>query len=61
MPAPIRAFTYIVPARHYMNIIRGILLKSSDFEMLKEHALMLVVLGTVFLGLAIARFKTRVS
>ena len=60
MPAPLRAITYIVPAKYYMNIIRGILLKSSSFDILKGHALFLCLLGTLFIAVAAARFKTRV-
>ena len=59
MPAPIRAITSIVPAKYYMNIIRGILLKSSTFDMLKADAVSLLLLGTFFLLIATARFKTR--
>ncbi len=61
MPAPIRAITYIVPAKYFMTIIRGILLKSSSFGILKSQALFLALLGTFFLLIAIARFKTRVK
>ncbi len=61
MPAPIRAFTYLVPAKYYIDIIRGILLKSSSFSMLKGQALFLFVLGTLFITAATARFKTRVK
>jgi len=59
MPAPIRLLTYIVPARHFMDIIRGILLKSSTAGMLKTNIVMLVIIGTVFLMIAHARFQTR--
>jgi ABC-2 type transport system permease protein len=61
MPAPIRVLTYIVPARHFLEIIRGILLKSSTFDVLKGQAAILLALGTVFLFLASVRFKTRVN
>jgi ABC-2 type transport system permease protein len=60
MPAPIRAITVIIPARHFLEIIRGILLKSSTFEVLKGQTLFLALLGTVFVLLASVRFKTRV-
>lgn len=59
MPAPIRLLTYIVPARFYMLIIRGILLKSSTVLLLKENIIMLAILGTLFLAIATAKFKTR--
>ncbi len=61
MPALIRAVTYIVPAKYYMEIIRGILLKSSSFDVLKEQVVFLAMLGTFFLAVATARFKTRVK
>lgn len=61
MPLPIRALTHIIPARYYIEIIRGILLKSSSFGVLKDQAFFLAALGTVFLVAAVARFKTRVK
>lgn len=61
MPLPIRMLTNIVPAKHYMDIIRGILLKSTTLSMVKGHALMLVLLGTFFLVIATVRFNTRMK
>ena len=59
MPAPIRALTTIVPAKYFMIIIRGILLKASSFNVVKSQALSLFLLGTFFLFIATMRFKTR--
>ncbi|MCE5250165.1 ABC transporter permease [bacterium] len=61
MPAPIRMLSSIVPAKYYMIIIRGILLKSSTFDILKNQALFLALLGTFFLLIATVRFKTRTN
>jgi len=60
MPAPIRIITYIVPAKYYLEIIRGILLKSSGFDLLAGQTIFLAVLGTLFVILSTMRFKTRV-
>jgi len=59
MPQPIRILSYLVPARHFMIIIRGILLKANTARTLFDSVGALLVLGTVFLGIATARFKTR--
>jgi len=61
MPAPIRALTHIIPAKYYIVIIRGILLKSSSFSVLRDETLFLCVLGTVFVIIATMRFRTRVK
>jgi ABC-2 type transport system permease protein len=60
MPAPIRAITAVVPAKYYLDIIRGILLKSSTFGALKEETLILAFIGTLLAVLASLRFRTRV-
>ena len=57
MPAPIRLISHLVPARYYIEIIRGILLKSSHFSLLAKQSAALLVLGTVFLVIATIRFE----
>jgi ABC-2 type transport system permease protein len=57
MPLPIRIITHIVPARYYMEIIRGILLKSSPLSMLLHQAAALGFLGTFYLIVATIRFQ----
>ncbi len=59
MPAPIRMLSYAVPARHYIAIIRGVLLKSATFGALADETGILILLGTVFLTVATLKFKTR--
>jgi ABC-2 type transport system permease protein len=59
MPDIIKGVTYIVPARYYIEIIRGVLLKASTFDILKGQVLFLFLLGTFFIIIASARFKTR--
>lgn len=59
MPEPIKVITFLVPAKYYIEIIRGILMKASTFDVLKTQALYLFLLGTFFIIIATARFKTR--
>lgn len=59
MPAPIRLITSIVPAKYYLEIIRGILLKSSGFGALRDETLILALIGTLLAVLASLRFRTR--
>ncbi len=60
MPAPIRFISNIVPAKYYLRIIRGILLKSSGFGELREETLFLAAFGTLLIVIASLRFRTRV-
>jgi len=61
MPLPIRVLTRIVPARYYITIIRGIILKGSSFGVLSHQAGMLALIGTVFLIIAAVRFNVKKS
>lgn len=61
MPAPIRILTYLVPARHFMVIIRGILLKAAPIGVLQNEVFILLAIGTLFLSIATVKFKTRIK
>jgi ABC-2 type transport system permease protein len=59
MPGWVQAFTYAVPARYFVTICRGIMLKAQPAGILVRPTLLLVVFGTVLLSLAVARFKKK--
>lgn len=59
MPAWVQAFTYAVPARYFITICRGIMLKAQPVVNLVRPTLFLVLFGTVLLSLAVARFKKK--
>ena len=52
---------YMVPTTHYVMISRGIFLKGQGLEALWPFALALLVMGIVFLSLAILLFKKKLT
>ena len=57
MPALLQAVTRVVPARYFLNVLRGVLLKGVGTEVLWRDLIALVVIAIVLLGLASARLK----
>ncbi len=58
MPRVLQYVSYIVPAKYFLLIIRGIMLKGSDLSHLWEPALSLAVMTTLLLTVSIKRFAT---
>jgi ABC-2 type transport system permease protein len=57
MPKVIQAITYLVPARYFLEILRGIFLKGTGFTALWLQGLFLCVSALFFLSLASLKFK----
>jgi ABC-2 type transport system permease protein len=57
MPAPLRAVTYLVPARYFLVVTRGIFLKGVGVEVLRPQALLMVLFAVAGVGLAVRRFR----
>ncbi|UCF79111.1 MAG: ABC transporter permease [Candidatus Eiseniibacteriota bacterium] len=57
MPAALQYVTYLVPARYYLLIVRGILLKGSLLGQLAAPALSLVAMSLVLLVVSVRRFS----
>jgi ABC-2 type transport system permease protein len=47
MPKIVQMFANIIPAHHFLEILRGILLKGSGMEVIWPHVLALILLGTI--------------
>jgi ABC-2 type transport system permease protein len=60
MPAPLRAFTYIVPARYFLIVTRGIFLKGIGAEILFVQGLSMIAFSIVGLGLAVRVFHKEI-
>jgi ABC-2 type transport system permease protein len=57
MPRILQYLSYIVPAKYFLVIIRGIMLKGLAGPMLWQPALFLVIFGTLLILISVKRFK----
>jgi ABC-2 type transport system permease protein len=57
MPAVIQPFTYLIPLRYFIVIVRGIFLKGIGWSVLWPQILALLSWGLVIVGLAVARSR----
>lgn len=56
MPLPLQTLTYLIPARYFIVVTRGIFLKGVGAEVLWVQAILMVVFAALGLGLAIRVF-----
>ncbi len=61
MPDSIQVFTYIIPLRYFLDIVRGIFLKGTGLGELWPQALALFALGVVIFSLSVARFQKKLE
>src|SRR6478752_1178793 len=57
MPAVIQPFTYLIPLRYFLVIVRGIFLKGIGWSVLWPQIAALLTWGLVIVGLAVARSR----
>ena len=57
MPAPIQAFTFLVPARYFIVALRAIVLKGADLATFWVELVALAVYAALMLALASARLR----
>jgi ABC-2 type transport system permease protein len=61
MPVGVQAISYLVPARYFVTLLKGIYLKDVGLKVLALEAGLLILFGTTLLVLANARFKKRLE
>ena len=61
MPRAVQWLTLINPVRWFMEIIRGLYLKGVGIAVLWKQLLMLCLIGSMVLGVAVARFRKTVG
>ena len=59
MPVVIQAVTYVIPARYYMTIVRGVIVKGTGWVALWPSVLALLGIGCVFLFLGVRNLKKK--
>jgi ABC-2 type transport system permease protein len=57
MPLFVQLITYLVPARYFLSILRGIMLKGSGLQFLWHNSLALIVIGVVLIAISVFRFR----
>ncbi len=60
MPLPIQWLAHIIPAKYFVTIIRGVMLKGAGFQIVAVQGIPLVLLMVVMVVIAAVRFKTKV-
>jgi ABC-2 type transport system permease protein len=61
MPQVIQLFTYVIPLRYFLVIVRGIFLKGIGLDLLWPQAAALAAWGSIVLALAVARSRKRAA
>jgi len=61
MPAVIQPFTYLIPLRYFLVIVRGIFLKGIGLPLLWPQAAALAAWGLIVLSLAVVRSRKRAA
>jgi len=61
MPTVLRGFTYLIPARYYVTVTRGIFLKGVGAEVLWPQATLMLLYAVLGLGLATRAFRKELA
>ena len=61
MPTIIYALTHVIPVTYYLEMLRGVILRSADFWDLLPYSAGLAACTLAILGLAIGRFRKQVA
>jgi ABC-2 type transport system permease protein len=61
MPVAFKYLSLLNPLRHYVAIVRGILLKGVGLEVLYPQAIALVIFAVVLMSISVSRFRSQLS
>lgn len=61
MPWPLRVFSHVVPARYYITVLRGVLLKGNGLVDLWGELVLLAVFSALMIAASTKRFQRRLA
>lgn len=61
MPIALKYLSLLNPLRHYVAIVRGILLKGVGLEVLWPNAIALLIFATLLLSISVNKFRSQLS
>ena len=61
MPKFVQAITFLIPARYFIIILRGIYLKNVGLETLWRPSLLLSIFSVLSVSIAIRKFKKKIA
>ena len=61
MPAPLQVISHIIPAKWFIIIIKGIMLKGVSFAYVWKETLILMGMALFFIGLSVKNYKIRLE
>ena len=61
LPAPLRVFAHVLPATHFIQIARGIVIRGASFGDLWQPVLSLIAISTVLIAASARAFQKTVS
>ncbi|MBA4418772.1 MAG: hypothetical protein C0392_12820 [Syntrophus sp. (in: bacteria)] len=61
MPGPLQIITYLIPARYFVTILKGIFLKGISIQFLLWEAVLLTIYGIAVFLLAVKKLRKRID
>lgn len=61
MPAPLRALTHVIPARYFVEVLRGVMLRGNGFRELWVQLLALAAFAFAMVVISTARFQRKIG
>jgi ABC-2 type transport system permease protein len=61
MPVLIQAFTYLVPARYFVSLLKGVFLRGVGVKVLYVEGIMLIIFSVIMFRLAVSKVRLKIG